>query len=164
MARAYPTEKQMPRDYWFHAVQHACRMMNQIPSKVNGKIAASFELVHHVPPDTRTWFPLFSIVFFYKKSNEDHDRTSFQSKAMIGIAVGCSTKTNALSVYNPTTKKYYEPDTYKFDLSRLPCNKFPSCIHYDEGLVADLYCHSHKNIPRPYPPPGMTIKLTSHNE
>ena len=24
MARAYLTEKQMPRDYWFHAVQHAC--------------------------------------------------------------------------------------------------------------------------------------------
>ena len=67
MARAYLTEKQMPRDYWFHAVQHACRMMNQIPSKVNGKLTTSFELVHHIPPDTRTWFPLFSIVFFYKK-------------------------------------------------------------------------------------------------
>ena len=48
---------------------------------------------------------------------------------MIGIAVGRSTKTNALSVYNPTTKKYYEPDTYKFDPSRLPCNEFPSRIH-----------------------------------
>ena len=79
-------------------------MMNQIPSKVNGELTTSFELVHHVPPDTRTWFPLFSIVFFYKKSDEDQDRTSFQSKAMIGIAVGRSTKTNALSVYNPTTK------------------------------------------------------------
>ena len=100
-------------------------MMNYIPSKVNGELTSSFELVHHVPPDTRTWFPLFSIIFFYKKTDEDQDRTSFQLKAMIGIAVGCSTKTNALSVYNPTTKKYYEPDTYKFDPSHLPCNKFP---------------------------------------
>ena len=71
---------------------------------------------------------------------------------MIGIAVGRSTKTNALSVYNPTTKKYYEPDTYKFDPSRLPCNKFPSRIHYDGGVVADVYRHSHKNVPEPYPP------------
>ena len=30
---------------------------------------------------------------------------------MISIAVGHSAKTNALSVYNTTTKKYYEPDT-----------------------------------------------------
>ena len=86
-------------------------MMNQIPAKVDGKLTTSFELVHHVPPDTRTWFPLFSIVYFYKKTNKDQDRAPFQSKATIGIAVGRSTKTNALSVYNPITKQYYEPDT-----------------------------------------------------
>ena len=144
MGLAYLSEKQTPRDYWFHAVQHACRMMNQIPAKVGGKLTTSFELVHHAPPDTRTWFPLFSIVYFYKKSDDDQDRTKFQANAMIGIAVGRSTKTNALSVYNPTTKRYYEPDTYKFDPSRLPSNKWPSRIYYDGGLVANLYRHSHR--------------------
>ena len=119
MARAYLTEEQMPRDYWFHAVQHACRMMNQILSKVNRELTTLFELEHHIPLDTRTWFPLFFIVFFYKKTDEDQDSTLFQSKAMIGITVSRSTKTNALSVYKPTTKKYYKPDTYKFDPSRL---------------------------------------------
>ena len=98
-------------------------MMNQISAEVNGKLTTSFELVHHVPPDTRTWFPLFSIVYFYKKTDKDQDRTTFQSNAMIGIAVGRSTKTNALSVYNPTTKQYYESEIYKFDPSRLPSNK-----------------------------------------
>ena len=121
--------------------------MNQILSKINGELTTLFELAHHVPPDTCTWFPIFSIVFFYKKTDEDQDRTSFQSKVMIGIAVGRSTKTNAVSVYNPTTKKYYEPDTYKFDPSCLPCNKFPLRIHYDRGLVTDLYRHSYKNVP-----------------
>ena len=77
MARAYLTEKQVPRNYWFHAVQHACRMMNQIPSKVSKELTTSFKLVHHIPPDTRTWFPLFSIVFFYKQTDEDQDCTSF---------------------------------------------------------------------------------------
>ena len=86
-------------------------MTNQIPAKVDGKLTTPFELVHHVAPDTRTWFPLFYIAYFYKDSESDKDRTTFQYKAMIGIAVGRSTKTNALSVYNPITKHYYEPYT-----------------------------------------------------
>ena len=61
IACAYMTKKQMLRDYWFHAIQHSCRMTNQIPTKVVGKISTPFELVHRVTPNTRTWFPLFSI-------------------------------------------------------------------------------------------------------
>ena len=33
MARAYITEKQMPRTFWFYAVVHAARMMNAIPGR-----------------------------------------------------------------------------------------------------------------------------------
>ena len=129
----------MPKDYWFHAIHHAARMHNQIPVAFHGKVTTPFELVHRVAPDSRTWFPLFSIVYFYKETDADKDRENFQAKAMIGIAVGRSTKTNALSVYHPITKKYYEPDTYKFDPSRLPCNEFPNQIRYDGGLFVDLY-------------------------
>ena len=81
-------------------------MMNHILTKVNGKLTTSFEFVHHVLPVTHNWFPLFSIVYFYKTMYDDQDRTSFQSKDMQGIAVGHSNKTNALSVYNPITQKY----------------------------------------------------------
>ena len=81
---------------------------------------------------------------------------------MIGISVGRSTKTNALSVYNPITKKYYDPDTYKFDLSRLPCTNFPSHIHYDRGFLAGLYHHSHKNTLEPYLP-SMPLKIPSND-
>ena len=100
---------QMPRDYWFHAIQHVCRMMNQIPVKVDGQLTTSFELVHRTPPDSRTWFPLFGIVYFYNDKN--HLCNSSQPKSMVGISVGRSTKTNALSVYVPSTKQYYNPDT-----------------------------------------------------
>ena len=31
MARAYLTEKQMTRAFWFYAVVHSARMMNAIP-------------------------------------------------------------------------------------------------------------------------------------
>ena len=125
-------------------------MMNQIPSKVNSRLITSFGLAHHVPPDTCTWFSLFSIVYVYKPTDKNQDPTTFQSNNMIGIAVGRSTKINALSVYNP------------IDPSRLPRNKFPSRIHYDGGLVADIYRHSHNNITEPYCP-GMPIRLLSHD-
>ena len=126
-------------------------MTNQIPANVDGKLTTPFELIHHVAPDTRTWFPLFSIAYFYKNLESEKDRTTFQSKSVIGIVVGQSTKTNALSYYNPITKQYYDPDTYKFEPSRLPCTKFPSQIHFDGGLHADLYRQIHKNTPEPVP-------------
>ena len=86
-------------------------MTNQILAKVDGKLTTPFELVHRVVPNTRTWFSLFSVAYFYKDSDKDKDCITFQSKAMIGIVVGRSTRTNALSVYNPITKQYYKPDT-----------------------------------------------------
>ena len=66
-------------------------------------------------------------------------------------------------VYNPTTKQYYKPDNYKFDPSRLPCNKFPSQIYYNGALHADLYRHSHKNTPEQYPS-GMILKLSRKDD
>ena len=159
MARSYLVEKQMSRDYWFFAVQHAARMHNMIPGRVNGRLTTPFELVHRCPPDTRTWFPIFSMVYFYKDSDADKSRSSFQSNAMQGIAVGRSSKTNGLLVYHPGTKKYYEPDTYKFDPSRLPCNEWPNRnLRYDGGLIAGLYRDGHSNVPEPYPP-GMPFRI-----
>ena len=82
---------------------------------------------------------------------------------MIGITVGQSTKNNNLSIYNTITKQYYELDTYNFDPYRLPCTEFPSQIHYDGGLHADLNRHSHKNTSEPYPP-GMPLKTPSNED
>ena len=110
-----------------------------------------------------TWFPIFSIAYFYNDSETDKDHTTFQSKAMIGIAVVRSNKTNALSFYNPITNQYYNTDTYKSDPYRLPCTDFPSQIHYDGGLHADLYRHIHKNTPDPYPP-SIPLKIPSNKD
>ena len=158
MARFYLTEKQMSKDYWFFAIQHAARMINQLPGNADGKFTTPFELVHRAPPDARTWFPIFSIVYFYKQSDADQDRANFESKAMQGIAVGRSRSTNALLVYNPSTRKYYEPDSYKFDPSCLPSTEFPGKIRYDGGIYADLYRDTQRDVSEPYPP-GTTFKL-----
>ena len=65
MGRAYLTEKQMPRTYWFFAITHAARMMNAIPMKVHDRLASPFLLVHGVGHDERTWIPIFSLCFFH---------------------------------------------------------------------------------------------------
>ncbi len=65
MSRAYLTEKQMPRSFWFFLIVHSARMMNAIPGKLQGKLASPFLLVHGVSHDKRTWFPLFSFCFFH---------------------------------------------------------------------------------------------------
>ena len=151
----------MSRDYWFFAIQHAARMMNMIPGKVDGNLTTSFELVHRVKPDARTLIPLFSIVYFSMDKNDNTERTNFMSECSVGIAVGRSIKTNALRVYSPSTKNYYEPDTYLFDPSRRPSNEWPDKIQYDGGLYINLYRDSHRNkVPEPYPP-GMPFKLAS---
>jgi hypothetical protein len=46
MSRAYLTEKQMPRSFWFFSIVHSARMMNAIPGKFHGKLASPFLLVH----------------------------------------------------------------------------------------------------------------------
>ncbi len=51
MARAYLTEKQMPRAFWFYAIVHSARMINAIPGKIHGCIASPFLLVHGVGHD-----------------------------------------------------------------------------------------------------------------
>jgi hypothetical protein len=54
MACAYLTEKQMPRTFWFYAINHSIRMMNAILCKLHGHLASPFLLVHGVGHDKRT--------------------------------------------------------------------------------------------------------------
>lgn len=41
-ARAYLTDKQIPRAFWLSATQHAAQMTNCIPGKVNNDLTTSF--------------------------------------------------------------------------------------------------------------------------
>ena len=38
MARAFITEKQVGREFWYYAVKHAARMLNQIPGRMGRKL------------------------------------------------------------------------------------------------------------------------------
>jgi transposase InsO family protein len=162
MARSYLTEKQMPRAFWLSAIQHAARMMNCIPGKVGNFLTTPFELIHHSPPDSRVWFPLFSVGYFNHTRDGSVVRSSFQAQTMEGIAIGRSDTSNAMIFYNPRTRQYYEPDSYKLDPSRLPSTVWPSDITYDGGIFADLYRDSNPNVPEHFPP-GTRVQVVLPN-
>jgi hypothetical protein len=125
MARAYLTEKQMPQAFWFYAIIHAACMMNAIPGKIHGCLASPFLLVHGVGHDECTWVPLFSLCYFHHEKDRDLKRSKHQAHTMDGIIIGCSPTPNALLVYNPRNKQYYEPDSYPIDSYRLPGLVYP---------------------------------------
>jgi hypothetical protein len=137
MARAYLTEKQMPCMSWFFAVTHAARMMNAIPYKVHGHLALPFLLVHGVRHDEGTWIPLFSLCFFHHKKDGPVKRFKHQANTLDGIVGGRSPTSNALLVYNSRSKKYYEPDSYRFDSYFLPGLMYPD-VKYNGGLFCYL--------------------------
>jgi hypothetical protein len=110
MSHANLTEKQMPHSFWFFLVVHLARMMNAIPRKLHGKLAFPFLLVHGVGHDERTWFPLFLVCYFHHDKDWGIPCSHSQAHTVDGIAVSCSPTSNVLLVYNPWTKKYYEPD------------------------------------------------------
>ena len=126
-------------------------MMNMIPGKLRGKLASPFLLVHGTPADCRAWVPLFSVCYFHHAEDGTTTRSKNQSNAMDGIIAGRSTTSNAILVYNPRNKQYYEPDSYRIDPYRLPCALYPS-LQYDGGLFCSLYRDEVPRQDEPFPP------------
>ena len=151
MSRAYLTEKQMPRTFWYYAIKHSARMMNMIPGKYGSKLASPFMLAHGTRPDPRTWLPLFSICYFHHEKDSDASRSKSQAHTMDGIVIGRSPTSNAILVYNPRNQRYYEPDSYKLDPYRVPSSVYPT-IKYDGGLFVSLHRDDNPAISEPYPP------------
>jgi hypothetical protein len=163
MAHAYLTKKQMPRAFWFYAIVHSARMMNAIPGKIHGRIASPFLLVHGVGHDEQTWIPLFSICYFHHEKDGDMKRSKHQAHSMDGVIVGRSPTFNALLVYNPRNKQYYEPDSYHIDSYHLPCSIYRD-LKYDGGLFCSLYRDENPPIEELYPPGTRVERVdpTSH--
>ena len=125
--------------------------MNMIPGKYKNKLASPFMLVHGERPDQRTWLPIFSLCYFHHEKDGDVKRSKHQAHTMDGIAIGRSPTSNALLVYNPRNKRYYEPDSYKLDPYRLPSSVYPS-IKYDGGLFCSLLRDDNPAMEEPFPP------------
>jgi hypothetical protein len=164
MARAYVTEKQVGREFWFYAVLHASRMINQIPGRLGRKLTSPFELVHGVKPDCTTWFELFSVGFFkHTVKRSEGMNTKIQEMSLDGIAVGRDAQTNTILFYNPLTKSYYRPQAWTLDETRLPISHWPSHIKYDGSLHCGRYHHRTDPLPEPFPP-GTRVVLSRNGK
>ena len=124
--------------------------------KFGGKLASPFLLVHGSGHDQRAWFSLFLVCYFHHERDDDISWSHCQSHTLDGIAIGRSPTSNALLVYNPRTKRYYEPDSYRLDPYRLPSLVYPS-LKYDGCLFCSLL--QDKNVPTEEPfPPGTRVE------
>jgi hypothetical protein len=101
MAWAYLAEKQMPHNFWFHAISHAAWMMNAIPGKYKNCLALLSLLIHGVGHDDISWIPLFSMCCFHHEKDSDDTWSQYMAHTLDGVIVGCSPTSNAIMVYNP---------------------------------------------------------------
>jgi hypothetical protein len=159
MSRAYLTEKQMPRTFWYYPIKCSARMMNMIPGKYGSKLASPFMLAHGTRPDPRTWLPLFSVCYFHHEKDSNALRSKLQAHTMDGIVLGRSLTSNAIPVYNPRNQRYYKPDSYKIDPYCLPSLVYPT-IRYERGLYISLHRNEAPAISQPYPPGTRVLDTT----
>eukprot|EP00956_Cyclotella_meneghiniana_P038057 scaffold148302_cov51-Cyclotella_meneghiniana.AAC.2 len=162
MARAYITEKQVGREYWYFAVKHAVLMVNQVPGRLGRKLTSPFELVRGVKPDSSTWFELFSVGYFPHSSDDGESKSKSQANTLDGIAVGRDEQTNTVTFYNPITRQYYRPAIFKLDEGRLPVTSFPKSLRFDGGLTCGLIRNRSDPSPEPFPP-GTRVTITRNN-
>ena len=89
MARAFLTDAQMPQNFWFHAIQHATRICNIFPCKVDGELTTAFELAYRIKPDYQVLFRLFSIRYFKAYKDGEHFQDGIgEAQSKQGIVIG----------------------------------------------------------------------------
>ena len=88
MTRAFITEEQVGREFWYFAVRHAAMMLNQVPGQLGLKLTTPFEIVHNSKTDSKTWFELFSIGYFKHDVDNAESRSKLQEHTLDEIAVG----------------------------------------------------------------------------
>ena len=59
-----------------------------------------------------------------------------QANPMDDIVLGWSSTSNALLVYNPRNKKFYEPDSYCIDPHQIP-----GAVYHDLQYDGGLFCY-----------------------
>ena len=76
-------------------------MLNQIPGRCGRKLTTTFELVHGVKPDSKTWFQLFSVGYFNRQLDGAASHPKTKDHSLDRIAIGRNEQTNTITFYNP---------------------------------------------------------------
>lgn len=72
MARAFITDMQMPKNFWYWAFRQSNQVMNYFPCTVSGVSNIPHELVYGIKPDLCISFCLFSTGYFRKIKDGTH--------------------------------------------------------------------------------------------
>ena len=136
MARAYITNKQIPRSYWYWAIRHTARIHNIYPIQNDSKITIPYELVYNELPDYRQLIRLFSTTYFAHTKDGVKRRSPFQAHTLQGIAIGWSEVANGLEIYNPITKQIYTSTVFKID--ELNATRSLFNLQYNGGIFQGL--------------------------
>jgi hypothetical protein len=129
MARAFLTEAQLPRSYWYWAVREASRRLNVCPlSRPTESPTTPFALFYGRKPDYRILFPFGSIGYYRHETN-----AAFEAESRPGIALGRSDYTNGIVFYNPATHSFSVSSDYTMDSHKDIRTHFPRVI-YDGGF------------------------------
>ena len=160
--RAFITETQVGREFWYFAVRHAAMMLNQVPGQLGLTITTPFELVHNSKPDLKKWFEILSIGYFNHDTDNANSRSKMQAHTLDGIAVGRDDNTNYIIFYNPITSSYYRPPAFRLDESILPITNFPNSLRFYGGLTCGLIRNKTYPIHEPFPP-GTRVSIHHNN-
>eukprot|EP00957_Ditylum_brightwellii_P083563 6351901-Ditylum_brightwellii.AAC.1 len=154
MARAFITEMQMPKCFWYWAVCHAAQINNYMPHLQNGVLISSFELVHGQKPDLCNLFWLFSTGYFVHTCNNKLDRTTMEAQSLQGVAVGKNNESDSMMFYCPFNQQVYTTQYCTLDKNRHTATAFNS--QYNGGIFIGLYSSAkrdpHSSPPELYPP------------
>jgi hypothetical protein len=131
-------------------------MMNAILSTYSGHLASPFLLVHSIGHDKWTWILLFSICYFHHEKDSNQQCSKHQAHTMGGIAIGRSSNSNALMVYNLRNWQFSKLDSYLINPYRIPASIYLD-IKYDGGLFCHLLCDNNPHMEEKYPP-GTHVK------
>ena len=126
MARLCIIENNFGRESWYFTVCHSAMVLNQVPGRLGLKLTTPFELVRNEKPDSKTWFELFSIVYFKHHIDNTEIRSKLQAHTLDVIAVGRDDKSNYTIFYNFITSSYYCLPYFCLDESILPITNFPN--------------------------------------
>jgi hypothetical protein len=134
MARSFLAEAHLPKSFWFWAIRESVARINLIPVRFSenpSDLTTPHDLYYSTPPYYHVLFPFGALGYYHRPQDGGRgNRTTFESQAFTGIALGRSDNANRLMFWNPTLQRFAVSADYRLDSARSLQSAFPE-LKYD---------------------------------